>query len=123
MKQCTHCQAFNADRADHCSECGAKLPSYAVAGGTGKTGYGNSSGNTWMYVCTFFIPILGIILGCIKLKEDEDLAKKLIIFGIVLTIIYIIISGIIIAQSANEVNNAVREAESYLDEANSYLRN
>ena len=66
---------------------------------------------------------MGIILGCIKLKEDEDLAKKLIIFGIVLTIIYIIISGIIIAQSANEVNNAVRKAESYLDEANSYLRN
>ena len=30
MKQCTNCQAFNADKSDHCSECGAKLPSYAV---------------------------------------------------------------------------------------------
>lgn len=118
-KVCTSCGATFQTDSNSCDRCGGRLTLQDTYDLQSKY---LKSNNTWMYICTIFIPILGIILGCIKLKEDESLAKSLIILGIVLMIIYAIISGICIGCSAHETADAAREASSYLDEVSSYLR-
>lgn len=118
MRECPKCGELNGDNNSSCYKCGAyigKVENYKKICRTCGTVYSgsktycdscggdlsvydpyipydaksrNSGSNTWMYVCTFLIPLLGIIFGCTKLNKDEDLAKNLIALGIVLIVVY-----------------------------------
>lgn len=124
-KRCPKCDISYTANKSYCDVCGGSLLTASERANIDYSNYARksaSNNNTWMYICTFFIPILGVILGCIKLKEDETLAKTLIILGIVLMVIYAIISGICIGCSAHETADAAREASSYLDEVSRYMR-
>ena len=48
--------------------------------------------NAVLYIISFLFPIIGIILGIVYIKKDEDeLGKSLLIFSIVFLIIFSII--------------------------------
>lgn len=57
--------------------------------------YKNQSSNAWMYILAFLIPLLGIILGCIRLSKGEDeLGKSLIIFSVVVFVAFTILGAL-----------------------------
>ena len=97
-KRCPKCDISYPAGKSYCDVCGGSLLTASerarIDYPSSHSSSSTSANNTWMYICTFFIPLLGIILGCIKLKEDECLAKNLIILGIVLIVVYAIISAI-----------------------------
>lgn len=48
-----------------------------------------------MYILAFLIPLLGIILGCIRLSKGEDeLGKSLIIFSVVVFVAFTILGAL-----------------------------
>ena len=93
MKQCSNCQCLNADMAEHCEECGAKLPSYIESFEKKKAKQHSGNSNAWMYILCFLFPIIGLILGFIQLgKGNDNDGKALIIMSVIVSII----SGLIV---------------------------
>lgn len=81
---CPNCGMSNPAKAVSCSSCGSRLERPRIT-----TYSSDSESHTWLYVLSFLIPLLGIILGCISYaKGENDLAKKLIITSIVLSLLY-----------------------------------
>lgn len=91
-KKCPDCGSIFNGNKDTCDYCGSTLISYDENYQYSSANKQNSS--TWMYVCTFIIPLIGIILGCIKISNDkrDDSGKSLIILGVILIILYPILS-------------------------------
>ncbi len=90
-KKCPKCGSIFKGNKDICEYCGEYLVTYDDRYYLDQ--YYNKSytdSNTWMYVCTVLIPLIGIILGCVKISNDkrDDLGKTLIILGVVLTLVY-----------------------------------
>ena len=95
-KKCPKCgEVFNGSK-DNCDYCGERLVTYDENYYFNQQ-YGKSNSNTWMYVCTVIIPLLGIILGCVKMSNDkrDDSGKSLIILGVVLMVIYPILTMLV----------------------------
>ena len=68
-KKCPKCgEVFNGSK-DNCDYCGERLVTYDENYYFNQQ-YGKSNSNTWMYVCTVIIPLLGIILGCVKMSNE-----------------------------------------------------
>lgn len=90
-KKCPKCgNVFKGDK-DVCNYCGEHLVTYDDRYYLDQYyNKSNSGSNTWMYVCTVLIPLIGIILGCVKISNDkyDDSGKKLIILGVVLIFVY-----------------------------------
>ena len=96
---CEKCDGPNPFENDICAFCGAKI---------NKSKYYNAeyydnpqeiieqeeSGNTFRYVISFLIPLIGYILGAILLSKDNEEEKSAgqccIILGIVSTVIGVI---------------------------------
>ena len=95
-KKCPKCgEVFNGSK-DNCDYCGERLVTYDENYYFNQQ-YGKSNSNTWMYVCTVIITLLGIILGCVKMSNDkrDDSGKSLIILGVVLMVIYPILTMLV----------------------------
>ena len=89
-KKCRKCGAIYNSGAVICDQCGGGLSVVTSNSAYDQSYSSNSSGtsNVWMYVVSVLIPLLGIILGCIKIGKDEnELGKSLIITGIVANIL------------------------------------
>lgn len=89
-KRCPGCgEVYNGNK-NTCDYCGTTLLSYDENYYMNRSYGSNSDSNTWMYVCTFIIPLVGIILGCIKMSNDkrDDSGKSLITLGVALMVIY-----------------------------------
>ena len=86
-KKCPYCGTVYNGNKDTCDSCGERLlvfdDNYYL-----NQNYTKPQSNTWMYICALIIPLLGIILGCVKLSKDDDTGKSLTIFSVVLTILY-----------------------------------
>lgn len=87
-KKCLKCDRVYSGNKDSCDDCGTNLVIYDE--NYYKQQYSKTDSNTWMYICTIIIPLIGIILGCIKMSNDKrnDSGKHLIILGVTLTAVY-----------------------------------
>ncbi len=95
-KKCPGCGEIFAGSASTCNYCGKQLVTYDDRYYLDQYYNKSSSGsNTWMYVCTVIIPLIGIILGCIKISNDkrDDSGKTLITLGVILTVVYAFLSA------------------------------
>lgn len=62
---------------------------------------------------SFLIPIVGIILGCVKVSQkDNDGAKKIFITTIVSVVLYVIVVSVMISRSFAELDAAMSDLES-----------
>lgn len=116
-KRCPKCDIAYPPSKSYCDVCGISLLS-SQGTKTNSTHYSNTSDNTptWMLIISFLIPLVGIILGCIKVSQkDNDGAKKIFIITIVSIVLYSIIIGILINHSMAELDNAMSDLESYIN--------
>ncbi|MDQ2087896.1 hypothetical protein RBH29_15805 [Herbivorax sp. ANBcel31] len=85
-KICTKCGLLYSHKAEMCEQCSGRLSVYS-----GDSYYTTSSGSDigcWMYVVSFFVPIIGIILGCIYIaRGEDDEGKSLILFSVFVPIV------------------------------------
>jgi len=93
---CPRCGKQIADTATFCPNCGAPIsagsatPSYAAA----STPLQPVSG-AWYLVPLFFGIIGGIIAWAVNKDKDPKRARNLLIFGIVWTVVWIVVTAII----------------------------
>lgn len=115
-KICRKCNAKYDSKKEICDECGNVLsvyePSYELKSKN------NSSTDMWMYVISFLIPIVGIILGCIQVgKGDKTGGRNLIITAIVSAVLYAIVTSMIIDHDSKEMEEELNSIyEMYDDE-------
>ena len=103
--KCSKCEGPNSFKNDTCIFCGATLEKSKYYN---LDYYSNNEdiqerevdSNTFRYVISFLIPLVGYILGAILLSKDnadeKSIGKSCIVLGIVSTIIGVIISVIVI---------------------------
>ena len=103
MKTCPNCGEMNGEANDKCYKCGTDLSQI--------------SGEKWMYVIAFLIPIVGLVLGCIQVgKNDKTGGKNLIITSIVSFVLYVIVVSVISnhkAKKAEEELSSLYDSYSY----------
>ncbi|MDE6021292.1 MAG: hypothetical protein K2H01_09915 [Ruminococcus sp.] len=93
-KICKYCNNIYTKNMEECPRCQMPLQWYN-GNSANNSGY---SGETelWMIIISFLIPLVGIILGCIKVSQkDNDGAKKIFIATIVSIVLYYIIFRIL----------------------------
>lgn len=91
-KICPKCGALYSFQKETCEECGTRLSVYDGSSEEHKS----QSGNGWLYVLSFFIPLVGIILGCVYIAKDEDeLGKSLLIFTVVCWILMAVFAAVL----------------------------
>lgn len=94
-KICPKCGLIYSQKTETCEECGGRLGVYDNTIMNYKKTYNSDS---WMYIVSVFIPLIGIILGCIYIARDEDeLGKSLIITGVISNIIIFVIGVILVS--------------------------
>lgn len=92
--KCKKCDGLISSKNSICQFCGHKinLDEFLISEEYGdieitKDGELNKS-NTTLYIISFILPLIGIILGLIYIgKNEDDLGKSLIIFSIVMSFI------------------------------------
>lgn len=117
-KRCPKCDIAYPASKKYCDVCGESLLSSQV---TSNKQYSNTYDSTpvWMLIISFLIPIVGIILGCIKVSQkDNDGAKKIFIATIVSIVLYSIIMGVLISRSNAELDAAMSDLESSFEYMN-----
>ncbi len=91
---CEKCDGPNPFENDTCSYCGAKINKARYYNNPEEKMEKEDSGNTFRYVISFLIPLIGYILGAILLSKDSEeersVGQSCIILGIVSTIIGVI---------------------------------
>ncbi len=94
-KICRVCGTVYNGNKSTCDTCGGSLSTYDPSAALAES-Y-RSESHTWMYICTIIIPLIGIILGCVKSSgaKTADLGKRLIILGVILTIVYPVVIFVI----------------------------
>ena len=81
------------------------------------SGSSESYVETWMYIIAFLIPIVGLILGCIKVgKGDSKGGRNLIITAIVSFVLYSIVVSVMVSRSTAELDAAMSEIEESLND-------
>ena len=104
---CSKCDGSNSFENDECVFCGAKLDKkkyysmdYYEKQDNGSEGEVERESNTFRYVISFLIPLIGYILGAILLSKDNSNEKTVgqncIILGIVSTVLCALIWGIMV---------------------------
>lgn len=96
-KICPSCCNVYIGNKDTCDRCGDRLVSYDERYYLEQS-YNKSNSSVWLYVCTVLIPLIGIVVGCVKIANDsrDDSGKPLIILGVVLTIVYSVITALLL---------------------------
>ena len=88
--RCPKCDGINKSSGKECVFCGYRFKRNDYFNGKDIQEYNRS--NAVLYIISFLFPIIGIILGIVYIKKDEDeLGKSLLIFSIVFLIIFSII--------------------------------
>jgi len=83
---CSSCRTEVMDGVKFCPKCGNELNSTSSRHTLARDYYHNRS--AWWYLLPLFLGILGgIIAFFVVRKDDPKLAKKCLIFGIVISII------------------------------------
>ena len=97
-KICPKCGFIYSQKSETCEKCGGRLGVYDNTFiNTKKSGDSDS----WMYVVSVLIPLIGIILGCIYIARGEDeLGKSLIITGVISNILVLVIGILLVSCSA-----------------------
>jgi len=89
--RCIKCDGENLLSDEACKYCGYKINKnrYKSDNEEDKEEKEVANSNRSLYIISFLIPIVGIILGIVYIgKDEEDLGKSLIIFSIFIIIIY-----------------------------------
>ena len=89
-KVCPKCGRIYSSKEEICQNCGTQLAVY----GQGQL-YNDEedSATIWVYVVSFFIPLVGFIMGCVYISKDEgDMGKSLIITGLVSSILWFVVA-------------------------------
>lgn len=96
---CPKCDALLSSKYEECPYCNYtfKDEDYYNTIQTPTNNSSKGSSNTVLYIVSFLIPLIGIILGLIYIaKDDEILGKSLLTFSIVVTIVFAVINIILI---------------------------
>lgn len=98
-RYCPSCQSVFSPKVDICPNCKIETTEYNPA--IAKYVKNASTVDMWMYVLAFFIPIVGIILGCIQFgKNDRSGGRNLIIVSVVSVFVYFLVYGFIIGAAS-----------------------
>lgn len=109
---CRHCGSIYTKNVDECPRC--QMPTQWYDGSSSGSSNSGDSVETWMYVVSFLIPIVGFVLGCIRIgKGDNDGGKKLIITSVISVILSGIVISVMISRSNAELDAALSELESH----------
>lgn len=88
--RCPKCDGINKSSGKKCAFCGYNFKRNDYFNGKDIQEYNHS--NAVLYIISFLFPIIGIILGIVYIKKDEDeLGKSLLIFSVVFLVIFSII--------------------------------
>lgn len=115
-RYCNYCKGIYAPNVEECPRC--KMPTRIYSDSLAKmSGSSESYVETWMYIIAFLIPIVGLILGCIKVsKGDSKGGRNLIITAIVSTVLYAIVVYAMMSRSNAELDAALSEIEDSLSD-------
>ncbi len=110
-KICKYCNGIYTKNVDECPKC--QMPLHWYDGSPIKNRNSGDSLELWMFVVAFLIPIVGFVLGCIRIgKGDNDGGKKLIITSVISVVLYVIIIYAMASRSNAELDAALKELES-----------
>lgn len=116
-KVCKYCNNIYTPNIEECPRC--QMPLQWYDGNSVKSNGNTGETELWMLIISFLIPIVGIILGCIKVSQkDNDGAKKIFIATIVSIVLYSIIMGVLISRSTAELDAAMSDLESSFEYMN-----
>jgi len=91
---CPKCDGVNKSENDTCDFCGYKFKDKDY---TNKNEEDEKTSNTILFIISFLMPIIGIILGIIYIaKDEEDFGKKILLFSIIISIIFFLIGMFIL---------------------------
>ena len=107
-KVCPHCGGIYAANVQLCPECHLPLTTYTGSDTPDLPKAAAYGSVTWLYIVSILFPGLGIVLGCIFVaKDDMDLAKSLIITGIIATFLWFFLFQIVSCACAGDAAGAV----------------
>lgn len=88
-KICVRCKQIYSPRTENCPVCGTRLAVHDDGRiGVPASTRESSSGNGWLFLVAFLIPLVGIILGIVYIARQEDaLGKSLIVFSIAMSLV------------------------------------
>lgn len=87
--KCPKCDGINKSSNVKCEYCGYifKREDYF-----NNEDVSEKNSNIFLYIISFLLPIVGIILGIVYIsKDNEELGKKLILFSIIIFIVFFFI--------------------------------
>ena len=90
---CPNCGALNAPDSMFCENCGAQIGQQSVTG-TSQTTIQTSTNKTsaaWWLLPFFLMWVGGLIAFLVVREDDKAKAKRLLIFGIVTTFVWIVL--------------------------------
>ena len=83
-KVCPKCGEIYSSKAETCEKCGTRLAVYGTEQYQGSSDNSSEGLGCWLYVVSFLIPLVGLIMGCVHLsKGNNDAGKGLLITGVV----------------------------------------
>lgn len=110
-RYCKYCKGIYMPNVEECPRC--EMPTHIYSEGMVKNLNSGDSLELWMFVVAFLIPIVGFVLGCIRIgKGDNDGGKKLIITSVISVVLYVIIIYAMASRSNAELDAALKELES-----------
>lgn len=111
-KICQKCGITYNGNKSYCDSCGGNLSVYDDTIDTSYSKKSASSVEVWMYIISFLIPIVGIILGCIQVgKGDKTGARNLFITSIASIVLLSIIYAIRASKAEKALDDAVKDLQ------------
>ncbi len=88
QKICPHCGITYPSKFERCRECGGYLSVVTDTGKAIEKASGSDSSNCLLYVLSFLLPIVGIILGIVYIAKNEDeLGRTLLAIGAITMVV------------------------------------
>lgn len=82
QKVCPHCGITYSSKYERCRECGSYLSVVTDTGKEIEKAMKSDSSNCLLYVLSFLLPIVGIILGIVYIaKNEEELGRTLLMIA------------------------------------------
>lgn len=118
-RYCEYCKEIYAPKIKECPKCGMPTIEYDPITMSQVHNRKNAV-EPWMYIVSFLIPIVGLVLGCIQVgKGDKTGARNLFITSI----ISIVLLAIIFAIRANKAEKELEDTVKDLQDQSSYSYN